>query len=165
MKTMRLLFVLLAFLLLSGCAAFGEVKKVEAPVSKNFTDATRPLDPVTLHVMPVPASPTAFRATDKAGNPAVGFTVSDLDRLREMRAVAKANTDLATSLLDTTNAVIKERNALVDLGRLEEARANYWAEQWAAAKTEAEQAKRDKQLAEWSSKGSILLFLILSLAK
>lgn len=158
----KLLLLIVITLVLPGCAMFQDVKNV-APVETIFSDNVKPMDPMPpVEVQTLPEMPKAQRAYGENGEPLVGFTVEGLDQLRLYRAKAEANTQLANDLVAVNNSVVAERNAVARLGKLEEARANYLAQQWKVQADEADKAKRDQRISEWGNRllWVVSLFLI-----
>lgn len=154
--------ILLMLLTLVGCSAF-QTKENVAPIDHTYSETVKPLPSLDgVAVQQLPVSPKAIKAVGPNGEPLVGFTVEGADQLRKLRAAAEANTQLATDALDTNRSLINERNSVVQLGRLEEARANYLAQQWKMQADEADKAKRDQRWSEWGNRllWVVSLFLI-----
>ena len=155
---MRIFALMLLILMSSGCASMFGTKDSDRVQSKSFTEVSKPLEQLTeVKVQPLPVMPTAIPATDAQGNKVVGFTKDGLDQLRQLKAAAEVNTDLANGLLSTTNSVIAERNALARLGQVEEARANYYANMADEERKRADKEHRDRVIDNWSNR--ILLIL------
>lgn len=159
---MRTLLIVPLLLLMVGCSTFQDTKNV-APIETVFSDNVATMDPVPeVKVQDLPVMPKAQRAYTANGEPLVGFTIDGLDQLRIYRAKAEANTALANDLVAVNNSVVAERNAVVRLGKMEEARANYLAQQWKMQADEADKAKKEQRLSEWGNRllWALSLFLL-----
>lgn len=146
-------------LLLAGCATTQYV----APIDTTFSDTVKDLPRIEgVVVQELPELPTAVKTYDSQGVPHVGFTVEGADRLRELRAKAEANTELANDLLRTAQSLQAERDSVARLGRMEEARANYLAQQWKMQAEEADRQRSERKWSEWGNRVmTIAAFLLL----
>lgn len=154
---MKLHLLLVLLLAVTGCSTVDQTIKPDTV----FTDTVKqlPLASDTIQVQPVPDSPTAIKATDAKGNAVVGFTKEGLDQLRQMRAAAETDAALAQQALSTLNSVINERNAVAKIGEVEQARANFYAEQYQVKAKEADREHRYRVVEEWASRISLLALL------
>lgn len=120
-------------LLLVGCAS------VEPKEEFSAVSGIETMERVELDFRLVPASPTAHRVVEN-GQVYGGFDKEGLDTLVEMRQVARENTAKLEQMVLATNALIEERNQLVEMLRLmEDAINTLLTEAYEGEKAEARQ--------------------------
>jgi len=121
-------------LLLVGCAT------VEPKEEFKAVGGINKMAPVELDFQLVPESPTAYRIVQDE-QVYGGFNKEGLDRLIKLRQVARENTAKLEQMVLATNALIDERNNLVEMLRLmEEAINTLLTEAYEGEKAEARQA-------------------------
>jgi hypothetical protein len=150
----RLIFILAAFALV-GCGGY----HIKAPTTHN-TDTLKHVAAPNIKVQELPQNPQAKRIIDNEKEYAA-FDLQGINSLLQMRAAAKTNTTVLHEVLLAYADTIKERNALVDMAKETEARANVIAEKWAENEGEVQKTKDAARFA--GASGAILLLGILAL--
>lgn len=157
--TVTLICTITLLMLVSGCS----VTQIKAPVSTAITDRVQLIDisNIKIELLELPDTSSKPKvAHTKDGEKVAGFNKKQLRSLKELREVAKVNTDIAIELIATNKALIDNRNTIVELAKIEESRANFMAEKWAAAETALEKEKRDHIIDVWSQRILMLLGII-----
>lgn len=126
--------VLVTLLLLSGCASTIDVKATQ---STSFDSVPELAAPAAVQVAPLPAQlPLTIKGATSDGQVVNGFDNPGLKQLLVLKNAAETNTAILKASLDAQSALIIERNLLLKAGKLEQQRANFYAEKWAVAQNQ-----------------------------
>lgn len=146
--------VLLAAILLSGCAS----QPIEIEPTDRYSQLDR-INPIETHSIELPGVPRLeVRTVD---NQVVAVLDKDgVDRLQEFRDAANQNNEALALLLSAHNDLIAQRNLMLENMRLEESRANFYAQQFAIAENMRRDQHDEFKAELWIHK---VLIVILSL--
>lgn len=155
-----ILRLIIGSIVITGCS----VQPVKPPVQYNINESLKEIDyslaDVEIASVPEVNKPTLIKSD---GKEYAAFEESDFDKLRRLKNIASKNTEVAKILLDINKELIKDRNLIIQLAKMEELRANYNAERWAEVKTELKERKRQHILDVWGYRILILLIGAMSL--
>lgn len=150
---MKLLFIALCFLFV-GCAT---------PIQVNDTDYFGKIEKVdTIHIKVEEYPKPQVKAIVHEGTEYAALTKTELDKLREYKAKAMKNAESLEAVLDVTNAVIVERNLLLDAAKAQERRANMLERDYARSEEKLRQTEQT-DLIEDSIYKVIILGLVLGI--
>lgn len=146
--------VLLAAILLSGCAS----QHIEIEPTDRYSQLDR-INAIETHSIELPGVPRLeVRTLD---NQVVAVLDKDgVDRLQEFRDAANQNNEALALLLSAHNDLIIQRNLMLENMRLEESRANFYAQQFVIAENMRRDQHDEFKTELWIHK---VLIVILSL--
>lgn len=122
MKGIALAVLVLA---LSGCARYN----IEPPTT-DYTSTFEPMEMPEFTVAEIPESPPA-KSVNIDGETHGAFDKEGMDALLLMRERARNNTEMLKEMMSATQAIVDERNNLLELAIEIEKRSNRLAEEWA----------------------------------
>lgn len=148
---MRFIIALLLSAFVSGCAT---------SVKVNNTDHYKDIERMEAIEVEVEEYPNVEASVVKHnGESLATFNKTEFDKLRELRAKANKNAETLTAVIAVNNALITERNILLEAAKGEERRANSLERDYARAE-EKLRYEEQKNLVETSIYKVIIIGLI-----
>ena len=146
-------YIILCLLLITGCST------VITPPTTNYTKDLKPIS--VPYVMPeaLVTLPDAVVTKDVNGVEYMSFDIEGANTLLELQEQSEKNADIVRALNDTLIAITNERNALTNLAKEQEQRANNLAE----IQAHTEEKLRHEEKMRTLEKFGYQLLLILSL--
>jgi PBP1b-binding outer membrane lipoprotein LpoB len=150
---MRIITVLFVIVLMAGCSS-NSVK----PLTTNHTDSLTMMEMPTISAEPLAPKPDAVVIIDPTTQEeVVAFSPEGIDALMLMRKQATKNIELVEALGTTLQAIVQERNALVNMAKEQERRSNAMAQ--SHAHTE-EKLRREEKMRSLEKFGYQILLLL-----
>lgn len=129
------LLILVSVLFVSGCATSVKVNDTDHYKDIKRMDAVE----VTVEEYPEPVASTVKHN----GESLATFNKTEFDKLRDMRSKANKNAEMLKAVVDINNALVAERNILLDAAKGEERRANSLERDYARAE---EKLRHEEQM-------------------
>lgn len=131
---MKLIALMLSLVVLTGCQS----SRIAVESSDRYAKL-EPIEQLQAKAVPLPTTPKLSVATVNGEQVAV-LDKKGVDDLSAFREASRQNTEALGLLLDAHNGLVQQRNLMLENLRLEEKRANFYAEQYAVS----ENARRDQ---------------------
>lgn len=148
-NTYKLLLLLLIGLTLTGCTTLS----VTAPVADTFSEfeavKTTEIKPVA-----IPKLPKVDLSL---------FTEEQKRQIIQVRESGLANEALVNEMVKAYNSAIRERNALIELGKISDAKFDFMAQRWADSEEARARDKQEYLISEYFYKSLLLLGLVIGL--
>lgn len=132
---MKYLFVL-CVVLLTGCATELQVKP-----TNHYSDI-KSMDPIHVTVETYPE--TKAIVVPYNGHTVAAFEKDDFDKLREFKDKANKNAQVLTATIDASNALVTQNNALLNMAKAEERRANDLEQDLSRTETQLRNEEKSK---------------------
>lgn len=131
---MKTLALLLSLAVLVGCAS----NKVEVEQSDRYAKL-EPAQHIKASPVPLPQTPQ-LKIAEVGGQEVAVLDGDGVNALNAYRAAARQNTEALALLLTAHGGLVDQRNLMLENLKLEENRANFYAERYAVSET----ARRDQ---------------------